>query len=159
MFLRRLLSHSSIDYTNKLTNEFYSLSRTKRRLKNSSKSSTKTAPQAAITFSSNRIRPLWLDAVKAQKEKTRKETANIVRRRCYRRPWNKTKMERRNRTRKKDERRNKGDARKDLRSSRYDFVASPFVLCFVIAILIIVIVVFSHFCPRDLLLIGCSRAS
>ena len=119
MFLRRLLSHSSIDYTNKLTNEFYSLSRTKRRLKNSSKSSTKTAPQAAITFSSNRIRPLWSDAVKAQKEKTRKETANIVRRRCYRRPWNKTKMERRNRTRKKDERRNKGDARKDLRSSRY----------------------------------------
>lgn len=123
MFLRRLLSHSSIDYTNKLTNEFYSLintlTRTKRRLKNSSKSSTKTAPQAAITFSSNRIRPLWSDAVKAQKEKTRKETANIVRRRCYRRPWNKTKMERRNRTRKKDERRNKGDARKDLRSSRY----------------------------------------
>lgn len=45
--------------------------------------------------------------------------ANIVRRRCYRLRWNKTKMQRRNQTRKKDERRNKGDARKDLRSSRY----------------------------------------
>jgi hypothetical protein len=44
--------------------------------------------------------------------------ANIVRRRCYRLRWNKTKMQRRNQTRKKDERRNKGAARKDLRSSR-----------------------------------------
>ena len=50
----------------------------------------------------------------------------------------------------KEKRREKEQRRRgaeDLRSSRYDFVDSPFVLCFVIAILIIVIVVFSHFCP------------
>ena len=69
---------------------FFSHNKNKYRLKNSSKLSTKAAPLVAITFNSNRIQLHWLDEAKAQKETRAKETANIVHRRCCRRPWKTT---------------------------------------------------------------------